>query len=388
MQRQISRSLRVGDQAATAYGAAIKLGAGRGEVRSAASEHDVAGKARSAHITAERYGQAYVLAVSGELDQGSAARLAEITERVTASAMRPGRIVIDLSGVSSLDHDAVKVLAKAARPGPGRCPVAIRSLRPVLRRALQVTDADLDLIAPELAAMGLPLSPAASRSEAADSPIESLLQDSQELRVKSAQILSRSRQLLAENRRIVAAVGETEAKAAAALLRLAVHRPPVSGQLAAMSQSARNQAMQMREHAAALRTAARPPSGRHCLDTLCRALAFIEDRACDDITVTDIAAASFVTVRTVQLSFRQHLGTTPLTYLRQVRLERAHQELLAADPRRATVAQIASRWKFSNSSRFAVYYRAIYNVMPSETLHSGPATDRHIQLALVAGGQA
>ena len=46
----------------------------------------------------------------------------------------------------------------------------------------------------------------------------------------------------------------------------------------------------------------------------------------------DIAAASGVSSRTVQVAFRQHLDTTPTAYLRKVRLDLAHAELLTACP--------------------------------------------------------
>ncbi len=51
-----------------------------------------------------------------------------------------------------------------------------------------------------------------------------------------------------------------------------------------------------------------------------------------DIGLSDIAAAVGVTPRSVQYTFRRHLGTTPLEYLRRVRLDRAHRDLQAADP--------------------------------------------------------
>lgn len=104
--------------------------------------------------------------------------------------------------------------------------------------------------------------------------------------------------------------------------------------------------------------------------TLRRAVAFIDEHAGCDLTVADIAAASFVTVRAVQLTFRRHLGVTPMEYLRRVRLDRAHQDLLAADPARASVTAVAYRWKFASASRFASYYRGIYGVLPSHTLRS------------------
>jgi AraC-like DNA-binding protein len=104
--------------------------------------------------------------------------------------------------------------------------------------------------------------------------------------------------------------------------------------------------------------------------TLRRAIAFIDENAHDDITATQIAAAAGVTIRAVQLAFRRHLDTTPLGYLRRVRLHYAHRQLAAADPQHESVTAVAYRWGFANSSRFAAYYRRAYGVLPSHTLRS------------------
>jgi AraC-like DNA-binding protein len=105
-------------------------------------------------------------------------------------------------------------------------------------------------------------------------------------------------------------------------------------------------------------------------ETLRRAMSFIEEHAEQEVTVADIAAAAHVTVRAVQLAFRRHRGLTPLEYLRQVRLDHAHHDLVAADPGRQTVTAIAYRWGFPSSSRFSRYYREAYGVSPSRTLRS------------------
>ena len=102
--------------------------------------------------------------------------------------------------------------------------------------------------------------------------------------------------------------------------------------------------------------------------TLRRAIAFIDGHAQEDIAGAEIAAAAGVTIRAVQLAFRRHLDTTPLGYLRRVRLDHAHRQLAAADPRHESVT-VAYRWGFS-SSRFAAYYRQAYGVLPSHTLRN------------------
>jgi AraC-like DNA-binding protein len=106
--------------------------------------------------------------------------------------------------------------------------------------------------------------------------------------------------------------------------------------------------------------------------TLRRAVAFIDENAHTDITVADIAAAASVTIRAVQLAFQRHLGTSPMGYLRRVRLDHAHQDLTRSCPGDGlTVTAVAYRWGFRSSSRFAAAYRRAYGVAPSYTLNHG-----------------
>ncbi|RZU53964.1 AraC-like DNA-binding protein [Krasilnikovia cinnamomea] len=105
--------------------------------------------------------------------------------------------------------------------------------------------------------------------------------------------------------------------------------------------------------------------------TVRRAMAFIDARAEHPITLTDIAAAVGVVPRTLQYAFRRHRDITPLGYLRQVRLARAHEQLLAAEPGDGTtVAAVAARWGFARPHRFATAYRQAYDQPPAQTLRS------------------
>jgi transcriptional regulator GlxA family with amidase domain len=103
-------------------------------------------------------------------------------------------------------------------------------------------------------------------------------------------------------------------------------------------------------------------------ETLRRARAFINENAHLDIGLSDIAAAINVTPRSVQYTFRRHLGTTPLEYLRRVRLDRAHRDLQAADPAVDTVMAIAGRWRFGHPGRFSIAYKEAFGTPPSQTL--------------------
>ncbi len=100
-----------------------------------------------------------------------------------------------------------------------------------------------------------------------------------------------------------------------------------------------------------------------------RAVAYIDDHAAEPIGLAEIAAAARLGSRTVQEAFRKHLDTTPIAYLRRVRLERAHRDLRAADPTAGTtVAEIAARWGFAHHGRFAALYQSCYGHAPSHTL--------------------
>ena len=86
-------------------------------------------------------------------------------------------------------------------------------------------------------------------------------------------------------------------------------------------------------------------------------------------TVGDLARRVGVTARGLQDGFARHVGVAPMTYVRQVRLRRAHLDLRAADPARHSVAEIAVRWGFPHLGRFAAAYRQRYDCAPSQTLH-------------------
>jgi AraC-like DNA-binding protein len=86
------------------------------------------------------------------------------------------------------------------------------------------------------------------------------------------------------------------------------------------------------------------------------------------LTLSAIAARSQVSVRSLQLAFKRHLGMSPMSYLREVRLRRAHQTLIESDPSTVTVASVAYDWGFTNLGRFAAAHAARYREPPAKTL--------------------
>jgi AraC-like DNA-binding protein len=98
------------------------------------------------------------------------------------------------------------------------------------------------------------------------------------------------------------------------------------------------------------------------------AVEIIEADADLPLTVSSIAARSRGSVRSLQLGFRREMEMTPMAYLREVRLRRAHRALVESDASVATVAAIAHRWGFTNLGRFAETHAARYGEPPGVTL--------------------
>jgi AraC-like DNA-binding protein len=111
-----------------------------------------------------------------------------------------------------------------------------------------------------------------------------------------------------------------------------------------------------------------PPGDLALPETLKEAVSFIHRHPADDIGINDVAAAVHLTPRAVQYLFRRQLDTTPTEYMRRVRLSHAHQELVAATSATSTVTEIAQRWGFAHTGRFAVLYRQTYGQSPHTTL--------------------
>lgn len=104
--------------------------------------------------------------------------------------------------------------------------------------------------------------------------------------------------------------------------------------------------------------------------SLKKALSLLEDHCAEPLTTADVAEAVGVSVRSLQEAFRSHLDTTPMAYLRAVRMSRIHAELRAAGDG-TTVTDVALRWGVTHAGRFAQEYRRMYGQPPSQTLRQG-----------------
>lgn len=80
-------------------------------------------------------------------------------------------------------------------------------------------------------------------------------------------------------------------------------------------------------------------------------------------TTAQMAEVAGVSVRRLQEGFREHVRRTPGEFLRDERLDRVRAELAADGP--ATVTDVALRWGFTHTGRFAADYRRRFGTSPS-----------------------
>ncbi|MBE1463555.1 AraC family transcriptional regulator [Kibdelosporangium phytohabitans] len=113
-------------------------------------------------------------------------------------------------------------------------------------------------------------------------------------------------------------------------------------------------------HTATLRGVADKPHPR----ALRAAVAFIEDNLREPISLGRIAEAAGCGARTVSNAFRDKLGTSPMKYVRDLRLDRIRHDILSTGD---GIGDIACRWGITHLGRFANDYRARFGELPSAT---------------------
>jgi len=99
-----------------------------------------------------------------------------------------------------------------------------------------------------------------------------------------------------------------------------------------------------------------------------RAVDLLRNSPAHPWTVAELAAVVSVSVRSLQEGFRRSLDTTPMAYLRTLRLERVHDDLSTAEPGSVSVTEVAARWGFVHLGRFAAAYHRAFGERPSATL--------------------
>ncbi|WP_020639862.1 helix-turn-helix transcriptional regulator [Amycolatopsis balhimycina] len=97
---------------------------------------------------------------------------------------------------------------------------------------------------------------------------------------------------------------------------------------------------------------------------LARAVEYIEAHLAERITLGDLAQAAGRSARTVDAAFREHLGVSPMTHVRNLRLDRVRAALPASRQKTGVIALNAG---FTHLGRFAAAYRERFGELPSAT---------------------
>lgn len=113
----------------------------------------------------------------------------------------------------------------------------------------------------------------------------------------------------------------------------------------------------------ALRSVITPAAPRHIM----KAIEFMRTYHNRSISIHDLAKVAGVSARALHEGFKRFRSTTPMAMLKSIRLNQAHQALLAAGPS-DRVMIIAKRCGFTHLGRFSRLYVARYGELPSQTL--------------------
>ncbi|WP_456293319.1 helix-turn-helix transcriptional regulator [Pseudomonas sp. AK106] len=99
-----------------------------------------------------------------------------------------------------------------------------------------------------------------------------------------------------------------------------------------------------------------------------RSIEYMYTHADQPILLADIASNSYTSIRNLQIGFRKYKGTTPMRYLRQIRLNRVHNELSNMSSL-ASWQCVAAKWGFNDTAALSKYYKELYGETPFQTLY-------------------
>lgn len=103
--------------------------------------------------------------------------------------------------------------------------------------------------------------------------------------------------------------------------------------------------------------------------TLAPVIELMQQDARAPLPLEVLAAAAGLSIRGLQNAFARELRTTPMKYLRALRLDGARREL--EDGEATSVAAVARDWQFQHLGRFASAYGERFDERPSATLRRG-----------------
>jgi AraC-like DNA-binding protein len=126
-------------------------------------------------------------------------------------------------------------------------------------------------------------------------------------------------------------------------------------------------------HSAALSNGANAPDGGCVLPrTVRRAQEILRSHLELPITLEELCTLTGASSRTLQQGFARHTGSSPMAWLRELRLDHVRAQLQASAGgsgigAAVRVADVAARYGFFHLGHFAAHYRRRFGELPSET---------------------
>lgn len=96
---------------------------------------------------------------------------------------------------------------------------------------------------------------------------------------------------------------------------------------------------------------------------LLKALEYIENNYTSNLSVSDMASICFVSESRLHHIFTEKLGTTPIKYRNQIRVERAAHDLRVSD---LSIDRIASKHGFNSTAYFRETFKEYTGMTPTE----------------------
>jgi AraC-like DNA-binding protein len=87
-----------------------------------------------------------------------------------------------------------------------------------------------------------------------------------------------------------------------------------------------------------------------------------------EFTTETLAREHGVSSRSLQQAFKSLYGFTPNQFIRLLKLNLVHHELIQAENDRVTVSRVAHKWGFKHLGRFACHYKVLFGEAPSVSL--------------------
>jgi AraC-like DNA-binding protein len=89
-----------------------------------------------------------------------------------------------------------------------------------------------------------------------------------------------------------------------------------------------------------------------------------------NLTINTLAQEYDISTKSLQNAFRSLFDLTPNQFMRLLKLNLAHHELIHSHASQISVMQVAKKWGFRHMGRFSKYYSDLFGEKPSVTLKS------------------